>query len=95
MKIDHEIRDAIREAVKKEKNPYRFGLRIGVAHTTVARWLDGRTENVEGGAWERLYPLILPHLRRNTVSLSMIPGFAGHLFPPRLFPQFLYRNIGE
>jgi len=79
MKIDHDIRKAIEAAVEKIGNPYQFGLKVGVAHTTVARWLDGRTENIEGGAWENLYPLILPHLRRNTVSLSMIPGFAGEV----------------
>jgi len=79
MKIDHDIRKAIEAAVEKIGNPYQFGLKVGVAHTTVARWLDGRTENIEGGAWENLYPLILPHLKRNSVSLSMIPGFAGEV----------------
>ncbi|HBC89311.1 MAG TPA: hypothetical protein DCZ94_20410 [Lentisphaeria bacterium] len=79
MKIDHDIRKAIEAAVEKIGNPYQFGLRVGVAHTTVARWLDGRTENIEGGAWENLYPLILPHLKRNSLSLSMIPGFAGEV----------------
>ncbi|HBC89043.1 MAG TPA: hypothetical protein DCZ94_19050 [Lentisphaeria bacterium] len=79
MKIDHDIRKAIKAAVEKIGSPYQFGLKVGVAHTTVARWLDGRTENIEGGAWENLYPLILPHLSRNSVSLSMIPGFAGEV----------------
>ena len=63
MKITEEIKTAIRKYAEKCGNVYQLSKKIGVSHSTVLFWLDGKTGNISGDVWhEKLYPLLRPYL---------------------------------
>lgn len=64
MKITEEIKNAISKYAEKCGNVYQLSKKIGVSHSTILFWLDGRTENISGDVWhEKLYPLLRPYLQ--------------------------------
>jgi len=64
VKITDEIRNAIKEYADKCGNVYQLSKKIGVSHSTILFWLDGRTNNISGDIWhEKLLPLLRPYLK--------------------------------
>lgn len=66
MKISKEIQNAIRKASEDCGNVYQLSKKIGVSHSTVLFWLNGKTSNMSGDIWyEKLLPVIKPYLPEN------------------------------
>ena len=58
MVITESIRKAIQAAVQKSGSVLSFARAIGVSHTTVTYWLNGRTRKINSTVWQNLLPLI-------------------------------------
>ena len=57
MKLNDEILEALKRAIRHYGNTSQFADHIGVAHRTVLFWLSGKTTNISGKIWTN-------HLRR-------------------------------
>ena len=53
MKLNPDILEAIRRAVDHYGNTSQFAKEIGVAHSTVLFWLNGKTTNINGTIWDK------------------------------------------
>ncbi len=53
MKLNPDILEAIRKAVDHYGNTSQFAKEIGVAHSTVLFWLNGKTNNINGTIWDK------------------------------------------
>lgn len=62
MVITDAIKDAIRAAIEKSGSLLCFSRSVGVAHTTVSYWLNGRTRKINSYVWQNLLPLISEYL---------------------------------
>ena len=62
MVITESIRNAILTAVGKSGSLLSFSHSVGVSHTTVSYWLNGRTRKINSTVWQNLLPLISEHL---------------------------------
>ena len=58
MVITESIQKAIQAAVEKSGSVLSFARTIGVSHTTVTYWLNGRTRKINSTVWQNLLPLI-------------------------------------
>ena len=58
MVITESIQKAIRAAIRKSGSSLSFSRSIGVSHTTVTYWLNGRTRKINSSVWQNLLPLI-------------------------------------
>lgn len=58
MVITDSIQSAIRAAIGKCGSSLSFARSIGVTHTTVAFWLNGRTRKINPTVWDNLLPVI-------------------------------------
>ena len=58
MVITESIQKAIQAAVKKSGSVLSFARTIGVSHTTVTYWINGRTRKINSTVWQNLLPLI-------------------------------------
>ena len=58
MVITESIQQAIQTAVEKSGSLLSFAQSVGVSHTTVAYWLNGRTRKINSTVWQNLLPLI-------------------------------------
>lgn len=52
MKLNPDILEAVRKAVDFYGNTSQFAKKIGVAHSTVLFWLNGKTTNISGTVWD-------------------------------------------
>jgi SOS-response transcriptional repressor LexA len=71
MKITKKIRKALRE-VAEELNATELAKRIDVNKSTVSRWLTGEGNHIADINWEKLQPLILPHLDIDDNDIKML-----------------------
>ena len=62
MVITESIQKAIQAAILKSGSSLSFSRMIGVSHTTVSYWLNGRTRKINATVWQNLLPLITEHL---------------------------------
>lgn len=64
MKISPEIKVALSSLIDGNYGtPTQLARAIGVAHTTVLAWLNGKADEISGDIWyERLEPLLRPYL---------------------------------
>lgn len=62
MVITESIQQAIQTAVEKSGSLLSFAHSVGVSHTTVSYWLNGRTRKINSTVWRNLQPLISEHL---------------------------------
>jgi hypothetical protein len=62
MLITESIQKAIQAAIRKSGSSLSFSRSIGVSHTTVSYWLNGRTRKINSTVWQNLLPLIQEHL---------------------------------
>ncbi len=70
--IDGMIRRSLAEAVEKKGGLLAFSRRIGVAHSTVLFWLNGKTRSISSDLWRgRVYPEIEPYLVRNLPAMEL------------------------
>jgi SOS-response transcriptional repressor LexA len=60
MRITEEIREAVRKAADDSGNIYQLSKKLGIAHSTILFWLDGKTSKISGDVW---YEKVLPALR--------------------------------
>jgi hypothetical protein len=58
MVITESIQKAVQAAIKKSGSVLSFARSIGVSHTTVTYWLNGRTRKINSTVWQNLLPLI-------------------------------------
>ena len=58
MIITESIRNAIGAAIKRSGSVLSFARTVGVSHTTVKYWLNGRTGKINGTVWQNVLPLI-------------------------------------
>lgn len=58
MVITDSIRKAIQAAIAKSGSSLSFSRSIGVSHTTVSYWLNGRTRKINANLWQIMLPLI-------------------------------------
>ena len=58
MIITESIRNAIEAAIKKSGSVLSFARTVGVSHTTVKYWVNGRTRKINGTVWQNVLPLI-------------------------------------
>ena len=58
MVITESIQNAILAAVRKSGSLLSFSHSVGVSHTTVSFWLNGRTRKINPTVWQNLLPLI-------------------------------------
>ena len=56
MVITESIQKAIQAAVKKSGSVLSFARTIGVSHTTVTYWINGRTRKINATVWQNLLP---------------------------------------
>ena len=78
MVITESIRNAIQNAVKKSGSVLSFAHTIGVSHTTVTYWLNGRTRKINSTVWQNLLPLINEDLNPgDAISYPYSPVAAG------------------
>ncbi len=72
--IDDVIRGAIKDAVQECGSVLKLSRRIGVSHSTVLFWSNGRTRCIDGDVWRfKVYPVLEPHLRRRGGSARLAP----------------------
>ena len=62
MVITESIQKAIQAAILKSGSSLSFSRLIGVSHTTVSYWLNGRTRKINSTVWQNLLPLIKEYL---------------------------------
>ena len=62
MVITETIRQAINTAIQQSGSALSFARSVGVSHTTVAYWLQGRTHKINSTIWNNLFPLIEGYL---------------------------------
>lgn len=62
MVITESIQNAIQAAIRKSGSSLSFSRTIGVSHTTVTYWLNGRTRKINSTVWQNLLPLIKDYL---------------------------------
>ena len=62
MVITESIQKAILAAVEKSGSLLSFSHSVGVSHTTVSFWLNGRTRKINSTVWQNLLPLISEYL---------------------------------
>ena len=60
--ITESIQKAIQSAIAKCGSLLSFSRSVGVSHTTVAFWLNGRTRKSNSTVWDNLHPLIQEYL---------------------------------
>ena len=75
MVITDAIKDAIRAAIEKSGSLLCFSRSVGVAHTTVSYWLNGRTRKINSYVWQNLLPVISEFLD-SSKSVSYPSGAA-------------------
>ncbi|OGV51295.1 MAG: hypothetical protein A2X49_03785 [Lentisphaerae bacterium GWF2_52_8] len=69
IKIDKEIKTALENASMRYGTVYELSKVIGVSHSTVLFWLNGRTKFISGDVWyEKLHPLLKPYLPSPGIS---------------------------
>ena len=66
MVITETIQKAIRAAIGKCGSSLSFARSVGVSHTTVAYWLNGRTRKINSTVWDNLQPLIREFMEPET-----------------------------
>ena len=62
MVITESIQNAIQAAIRKCGSSLSFSRMIGVSHTTVTYWINGRTRKINSTVWQNLLPLIKDYL---------------------------------
>lgn len=62
MVITESIQNAIQSAIRKSGSSLSFSRTIGVSHTTVTYWINGRTRKINSTVWQNLLPLIKDYL---------------------------------
>lgn len=63
MKISAEVRDALGKLIGHYGNATQLAKALGVAHTTVLAWMNGKADEISGDVWhDRLKPKLLPYL---------------------------------
>jgi hypothetical protein len=62
MVITESIQNAIQAAVSKSGSLLSFSHSIGVSHTTVSYWLNGRTRKINSTVWQNLLPQISEYI---------------------------------
>ena len=67
MKLNEEILNALKRAIRHYGNTSQFADHIGVAHSTVLFWLSGKTSNISGKIWTN-------HLRRELRAFMNDPA---------------------
>ena len=72
MVITESIQKAIQSAIDKCGSLLSFSRSVGVSHTTVSYWLNGRTRKINSTVWDNLHPLIREFLE---------PGSVGSAYP--------------
>jgi len=60
--ITESIQKAIQSAIGKCGSMLSFSRSVGVSHTTVVYWLNGRTRKINSTVWNNLFPLIRDYL---------------------------------
>ncbi len=60
--ITESIQKAIESAIAKCGSLLSFSRSVGVSHTTVSYWLNGRTRKINATVWDNLHPLIREYL---------------------------------
>jgi len=67
MKITPEIRAALQKAIEHHGNVTQFAKSVGLAHSTVLFWQNGKTEEISGRNWaQKLRPALLPFMDDTT-----------------------------
>ena len=78
MVITESIQNAIRAAIGKCGSSLSFARSVGVSHTTVAFWLNGRTRKINSTVWDNLLPEIREFLDPgDSFSYPREPAAAG------------------
>ena len=81
MVITESIQKAIQSAIEKNGSLLSFSRSIGVSHTTVAYWLNGRTRKINSTVWDNLLPVIREFMAQDpgeTYSYPREPAAAGN-----------------
>ena len=70
MNITPELRSVFHRVISEYGNPSQFAKSIGVAHSTVLFWLNGKSPSISGRIWiGKVRPALLPFLSREEQSL--------------------------
>lgn len=65
MNITPELRSVFQRVISEYGNPSQFAKSIGVAHSTVLFWLNGKSPTISGRIWiGKVRPALLPFLSR-------------------------------
>ena len=79
MVITESIRNAIQAAVTKSGSLLSFSHSVGISHTTVSYWLNGRTRKINSTVWQSLLPMISEYLDPSeSISYPCAPVAAGN-----------------
>ena len=73
MVITEAIQNAIRAAISKCGSSLSFSRSVGVSHTTVAYWLNGRTRKINSTVWDNLLPVIQEFMEPGNGSSASYP----------------------
>ena len=75
MKISPQILDAVRRAINYYGNTSQVAKTMGVAHSTVFFWLNGKTTSMSGKLWQnKIRPVLAPFLLPEPVSPVAYPA---------------------
>ena len=76
MKITPQILAAVQQAVEHYGNTSQVAKAMGVAHSTVFFWLNGKTTSIRGKLWQnRIRPVLLPFLQGEPSGGMSYPVF--------------------
>ena len=103
MKISKEVKKAIRKAAEHYGNIYQLSKKLGIAHSTILFWLDGKTSNISGDIWyEKVKPVIMPFMDYPDAAPSDIhrvievPGaYASEVRPVKKLNEVPVLNFAE
>ena len=73
MKLNADVLEAMRRAIDHYGNTAQFAKKIGVAHSTVLFWMNGKTRNISGTVWDSKVRRILRQFMPDSIQDSRRP----------------------
>ena len=62
MKITKKLLDALKDAIEHAESQSAFAKQLEVDPGCITRYLNGQTKSIDDDVWERLKPILYPHV---------------------------------
>ncbi len=74
MIITDEIKEALKKAISGASNPYQLATLVGVRHTTIRDWMNGKTKSISDGNWSKLQPYLSLKTEPQSLPAQAVPA---------------------